>query len=367
MRRAAPGGSLGPVRKPDAPGRVVAPVRAFPAVLAVALLAGCFGGGPTEENAVAAIADCRMAAPSEQHLYFGPAMGLQVALPPEGFAPGNSFSSGFLTNDLKEWLSEAQPSGLWLVGNVTLDYWVRSSGTPAPLIVGGAPGEGYHFFNQFGTDRTFQPAYAVEYSDPVTQQGTIDHYVESLALEPGGFVVEPGDRIRVLLTDLALDGANGGGHDVLFGPEHASVLTFTARCWPELQWQPDEVLLDEALSLPANQGLLFGGLAEGRQAGEANRAQFDLTVPPGTGRLNVFLRQTSDMNPVKDDVDITLLDRSGAAAWSIGSPYSDESGTLWLDNLEAKFPSGELTVQVDSYSGVAYTGQLLVTRNIALA
>jgi hypothetical protein len=343
------------------------PVRVLPALLAVAFLAGCFGGGPTADHALAAIADCRVAAPTFHQLYFGPAMGLQDTLPPEGFAPGNSFSSGFLTNDLKEWLSKAQPRGLWLVGNVTLDYWVRSTGTPAPLPIGGAPGEAYHFFNQFGTDRTLQPAYATEYSDPLPQEGTIDHYVETLALEEGGFVAEPGDRFRVLLTDLALDGANGGGHDVLFGPEHPSTVTFMARCWPDLQWQANEVLLDEAVSLPANQGLLFGGVADGRQAGQANRVQFDLTVPPGTGRLNVTLRQTNDMNPVKDDIDITLLDRSGAAAWSIGSPYSDESGTLWLDNLEAKFPSGELTVQVDSYSGVAYSGHLLVTRNVALA
>jgi hypothetical protein len=254
-----------------------------------------------------------------------------------------------------------------LVGNVTLDYWVRSTGTPAPIAVGGDPGEGYHFFNQFGSDRTLQPAYAVEYSDAMPQEGTIDHYTEQLALEPGGFVVESGDRIRLLLTDLALDGLSGGGHDVLFGGSHPSFVSFTARCWPELVWMPDEVLLDQPVSLPANQGLLFGGFAEGRQQNEANQARFDLVVPPGTGRLTIQIRQTSDMNPVKDDVDITLLDRSGAEAWSIGSPYSDESGTLWVDNLEARFPTGEMTIRVDSYSGVAYTGSLLVTRNIALA
>ena len=343
-------------------------------LLAVLLLAGCFGGGgPTEAKAAAAIADCQDDPAIPQRLYFGPAMGLQPELPPAGYAAGNSFSSGFLTNDLKEWLSEAVPAGLWLVGNVTIDYWVRSTGTPAPLAVPRDPsdpssvGQGYHFFNQFGSDRTFQPAYAVEYSDAVPQEGTVDHYVEELTLEPGGFVLERGDRVRLLLTDLALDGANGGGHDVLFGPDHPSFVSFTAKCWPDLQWQGDEVLLDEAVSLPANQGLLFGGAAQGHQSNEANSAEFDLTVPPGTGRLTVQLRQSGDANPVKDDIDITLLDRSGQEAWSIGSPYSDESGTLWADNLEAKFPSGEMTVRVDSYSGVAYTGQLLVTRNVALA
>ncbi|HJQ92693.1 MAG TPA: hypothetical protein VJ874_00235 [Candidatus Thermoplasmatota archaeon] len=339
----------------------------LPAILAVLLAAGCLDGGPTEGNAIAAIADCRAQPPVRHILFLGPAMGLQPGLPPAGHAPGNSFRNGFLTNDLKEWLSAPQPAGLWLVGNVTIDYWVRSTGTPAPLVVGGEPGEGYHFFNQFGSDRSFQPAYAVEYSDAFPQEGTIDHYVESLALEPGGFVVEPGDRVRLLLTDLALDSPGGGGHDVLFGADHPSFVSFTARCWPDLVWQTEEVLLDQPVSLAANQGLLFGGFADDRQKNEANQAQFEVTVPPGTGRLTVQLRQTTDANPAKDDVDITLLDRSGAPAWSIGSPYSDESGALWTDNLAAKFPTGEMTVQVDSYSGVAYSGHLLVTRSIAYA
>ncbi|HUR25890.1 MAG TPA: hypothetical protein VM327_07760 [Candidatus Thermoplasmatota archaeon] len=342
-------------------------------LLAVFLLAGCFDGGPTEDNAVAAISDCRMQPPLEQRLYLGPALGLQPGLPPDGYAKGNSFSGGFLTDDLKEWLSPAQTTGLWLVGNVTLDYWVRSTGTPAPIALPRDPsdpsayGQGYHFFNQFGSDRTFQPAAAIEYSDAVPQEGAIDHYTETLALEPGGFVIEPGDRIRLLLTDLALDGAGGGGHDVLFGPEHPSFVAYTARCWPELLWRPSEVLLDEPVSLPANQGLLFGGRLQGRQANAANQARFELVVPPGTTRLRFDLMQEDDRNPVKDDVDITLLDRAGAAAWSIGSPYSDESGTLWVDNLDAKFPTGELKVQIDSYSAVAYTGRLTVTRDVALA
>lgn len=339
-------------------------MRVMAVLLLVLLLPGCLGGGATEARALSAIDACRAAPPVQQTLYFGPAMGLQEGIPPAGYAPGNSFSSGFLTNDLKEWLSRPVPEGLWLVGDVTLDYWVRSTGTPAPLVIGGDPGQGYHFFNQFGSDRTFQPAYAVEYSDAVPQAGTIDHYTETLELFPGGFVLEPGDRFRVLLTDLALDGDNGGGHDVLFGPEHPSSLTFTAKCWPTLTWRPEQALLDEAISLRGNQGLLVGG---DRVANEANRVQFDLQLPPQAMRLTVSLQQTDDRNPVKDDMDVRLLDRSGQEAWSIGSPYSDESGTLWLDNLQAVFPSGEFTVQVDSYSGVAYTGRLTVTTSTALA
>jgi hypothetical protein len=339
--------------------RVPAPL----ALLLLLLSAGCLDGGPTEANAAAALADCRAALPVERTYYFGPALSLQETPAPAGYAPGNSFSSGFLTNDLKEWLSAPVAEGAWIVGNVTLEYWARSTGTPAPLVIGGTPGEGYHFFNQFGSSRTFQPGYAVEYSDVFPAEGTIDHYTEQLEMPTGGFVLEPGDRVRVLLTDLALDGANGGGHDILFGGETPSRVTFSARCWPELVWGPEEVQLDTAVSLPGNQGLLTGAVP----ASGANQAQFPLTLPPGTSRLTVRLMQTDSQTTPKDDVDIQLLDRSGQAVYSIGSPYTDESGTLWLDNLQAYFPDGSLTVQVDSYSGVAYEGRLLVTRSIATA
>ena len=57
--------------------------------------------------------------------------------------------------------------------------------------------------------------------------------------------------------------------------------------------------------------------------------------------------------------------RSGRAVWSIGSPYSNETGTLWADNLQAVFPDGTLTVEVDSYSGVDYQGHLTVTAETA--
>jgi hypothetical protein len=345
---------------------VVASVRilAAPALLLLLLSAGCLDAGPTEANAAAAIDACRAALPVERTYYFGPALSLQETPSPAGFAAGNSFTGGFLTNDLKEWLSAPVAAGAWIVGNVTLEFWARSTGTPAPLVIGGPPGEGYHFFNQFGSDRSFQPGYAVEYSEVLPAEGTVDHYTEQIEMPAGGFVLEAGDRVRVLLTDLAFDdGANGGGHQILFGGETPSRVTFSARCWPDLVWGGEEVLLDTAVSLPGNQGLLTGAVP----ASEANQATFPVTVPPGTTRLTVSLMQTDAQTTPKDDVDIQLLDRSGMPVYSIGSPYTDESGTLWLDNLQAHFPDGSLTVQVDSYSGVAYEGQLLVTRSIASA
>jgi hypothetical protein len=330
--------------------------------LALALLAGCFGGGPTAAKADAAVASCREAPVAEHVLWFGPSLSLQPALPPAGSAPGNAFSSGFLTNDLKEWLSAPVPEGLWIVGNVSLEFWVRSTGTPAPLVLGGPAGEGYHFFDQFGSDRTFQPSYAVEYSDVAPAAGAVDHYNETLPMPAGGFVLEPGDRVRVLLTDLAADGQDGSGHEVLFGGGTPSHVRFLARCWPTLRYD-ESPIASQQVTLPGNQGLLTGAVP----AGPANQARFDVRVPAGADRLRFDLTQGLDPNPAKDDVDLQLLDRAGQPVWSIGSPYSDESGTLWADNLAATFPDGAVTVEVDSYSGAAYQGTLTVTASQAVS
>lgn len=333
------------------------------ALVALLLLAGCLTGFQSDPKAVRAIDRCRASPTFDQVLYFGPALMLVPALPGPGSAPGNAFSSGFLTNDLKEWLSAPQATGLWLVGNVTLDYWVRSTGSPAPLATSTAnPGQGYHFFNQFGSDRTLQPSFAREFSDVLPQDGKVDHYTETLAMPVGGFVVEPGDRVRVLLTDLALDSPTGGGHDVLFGGDTPSQVRFTAKCWPTLDWSQSQSQ-DATVTIPANQGLLTGGVPKG----SANQAEVRASIPVGTQRMTISLRQTNDANPAKDDVDISLLDSSGQEVWSIGSPYSDESGTLWYDNIQAAFPDHSLTVQVNSYSGLAYSGRVTVTFSSAQA
>lgn len=326
------------------------------AVLAALLAAGCFGPTP-QARLASAQASCRDGPATEHVLYFGPALRLQDTVPPAGYAPGNAFSSGFATDDLKEWLSDPVPSGLWLLGNVTLEFWVRSTGTPAPLATNpNSPGMGYQFFDQFGSNRTFQPAFATEYSDVAPMAGQVSHYTEVLAMPKGGFVLEAGDRVRVLLTDLALDGSNGGGHDVLFGGQTPSQVRFAAHCWPAARYDP-QTLVDQAVSMPGNQGLLTGAVPKS----PVNQVKVPVNIPPGTQRLTVTLMQTNDRNPAKDDVDVSLLDRSGRGVWSIGSPYSNETGTLWAANLDAAFPDGTLVVEVESYSGVAYTGHLTVT------
>lgn len=324
------------------------------ALVAVLLLAGCiedFKPDPAAQNALAA---CRTAPLVETTLYFGPGGRLGPDPVAAGASQGNAFSSAFLTDDLMEWLSDPVPAGLWLEGDVVLDVWVRSAGTPAPVILGGAPGEGYHLFNQFGSDRTLQPAFAVEYAEAIPMAGAVDHYTETLAMPAGGFVVEQGDRVRVLLTDLALDSPDGSGHEVLYGGDTPSRVRFAARCYPDLFWN-GQVIEDNAFTLPANQGLLTGAVP----AGPGNRVEFTVDLPANTERLTIQVTQQDDLNPVKDDVDVVLLDGS-REAWSIGSPYSEESGTLWGDNLRDAFPSGVLVVQVNSYSGVAYMGRLLV-------
>jgi hypothetical protein len=333
-------------------------------LLLVGILAGCLSGpAPADERAIDAWKHCRAEPAKAQTLFFASGLALVPQKPTNpGAAPGNAFSSGFLTDDLKEWLSAPVTDGMWLVGDLTLEYWVRSTGSPAPLAIGGDTGEGYHFFNQVGSDRSFQPNFGREYSTAAPLPGTVDHYTETIPMPPGGFIVEAGDRVRVLLTDLAVDSlsADGpsSGHDVLFGGDTPSQIRFTARCFPRLSWPESDTLLDEDVVLQGNQGLLTGGVPP-REG--FNVQTFNVTIPEGTQRVSVRITQTSDPNPVKDDIDLTLLEVDGSGNWSIGSPYASERGALWQDNLAATFPQGRIMVQVNSYSGAAYEGRVVVT------
>lgn len=340
-------------------------MRVLALVAPLLLLGGCLGDGGDDASALEAIAACRAQPPVEHTLFFAEGLRLVPTLPAAGSAPGNAFSSGFLTNDLKEWLSDPVTDGLWLVGPVTLDYWVRAVGTPAPLAVDpNQPGDGYHFFNQFGSDRSLQPAYATEFAPIAPTPGEVTHYTEVLAnagqesLAPGGFVVERGDRVRVLLTDLTLDGPDGSGHDILFGGDTPSQVRFLARCFPDLRWT-GSVVEDAAISLPGNGALLTGAIppTEG-----LNLQTVSVLLPADTQRMTVRLTQGTDANAgAKDDIDLVLVERGGNRTYSVGSPYSDEAGTLWLDNLAEHFPAGAIDIQVHSYSGFAYEGRLVVS------
>ncbi|HUR63149.1 MAG TPA: hypothetical protein VM241_01575 [Candidatus Thermoplasmatota archaeon] len=324
------------------------------AALALLLLAGCISVPPRNDAAQDALAACR-AAPAISHtLYFGPGGHLIGSVPPAGSAPGNGFGSAFLNDNLKGWLSDPVGDGLWIVGNVTLSFWARSTGLPAP-VVAPATGQGYRFFNQFGSERSLQPNYATEYGAPYQPEGTVTHYDERIAMPYGGFVVERGSRVRVLLTDLALEGQDGSGHDILFGGDTPSQVGFTARCYPGFAWA-GPTILDQGILVPGNQGAVTH-LVPTRQG--VNQVRVEVALPPETSRLTIRLQQGTDATPGKDDVDITLLDANGQPVWSIGSPYADESGTLWQDNLALL--GDRFTIQVDSYSATAYQGRLTVT------
>ena len=339
------------------------------ATLAALLLSGCLAGsdgGGEAGAAVDGLEDCRDAPLASHTYYFGADQSLVPDLPAAGSVAGNAFSSGFLTNDLREWLSLPVPEGLWIVGDVTLEFWARSTGTPAPLafpLAGEEPGQAYQFFNQFGTDRSLQPAYATEFGDAATLPGTVSHYTEAFTMPPGGFVAEAGDRLRVLLTDLAADSPAGSGHDILFGGATPSQVRFQARCFPTVSWPVSKLLVDGSVTLVGNQGLFTGQVppTEG-----VNLQTFDVIIPAEAQRLTVSLTQEDDATPGKDDMDLVLVEVGGERTWSIGSPYSDERGTLWLDNIENVFPGRQIQVQVHSYSGTAYAGRLVVTAEQAI-
>lgn len=329
------------------------------ALVAVSL-AGCLGGSEPRLEEVGAEDDaglCGLDAPREVTLWLRD-LSLVPELPEAGATAGNGFDEAFLTNELDEWTLEA-PRTFRLVGDVSLEFWARGHAMPAPIVLGGDPGEGYHFFNQFGTDRGFVESYAVEYAPVVDDGTTVRHYRETFAMPEGGVLVESGDTVRLLLTNLVLDEPGGRGPDILWGGETPSALTFTAVCEETPAWT--EADRDEVpVSVATNQGLLTGAVPaeEG-----VNYALVPFMLHPGTDRLTITLEQAAATNPTKDDMDLTVLDGSGDPVWSIGSPYTDEVGTRWRANLDASMPPGDYTVRVDSYSGTAYEGTVTVVQH----
>jgi len=162
--------------------------------------------------------------------------------------------------------------------------------------------------------------------------------------------------VRLLLTSLVLDDAEGSGHDILFGGETASRITYLARCYPERSWT-ETGRQESTVDLVGNQGLLTGAVppTEG-----VNTKTVPFTLDADTERLTVSIAQEGGTEP-KDDIDLTIVGPDGDA-WSIGSPYADESGTLWKANLDAYLPPGDHAVRVDSYSGKAYSGTLTIVQ-----
>ncbi len=330
------------------------------AVLGASLLAGCLAGdSPADDPDLGADDSC---GPRAYTFWFQPdgtLAALAEAPAVQTAVPGNGFAEAFLTDDMWEWLSAPLTQGLLLTGNVTVEYWARNIGTPAPVVLGGSPGEGYHFFNQFGSTASFQPSYAVEYRSAAPPPGTIDHYNQTLEMPVGGFVVEAGEAVRLLLTSLTLDGPDGGGHEIMVGGETPSRVSFMASCFETTGWEFLEQQTHD-ISLAGNRGLLTGAVPDDEGT---NTATVWFELLPGTTRLTVSITQQDDANPVKDDIDLSLVHESGEELWGMGSPYSDETGRLWADNLAAIGGPGRYGARVDSYSGIAYEGQLTIIQD----
>jgi hypothetical protein len=327
------------------------PVVRLVLLLAFAVFAGCVDAGPPADELNGN--SCELLA---QTLWLGPGLALQPTMPATGEMFGNGFDEAFLVDEMDEWVSEPFSSPRKIVGNLTLEFWARNDGTPAPVTIGGAPGEAYHWFNQVGTNRGFVPEFGREYAAVAPAPDSIDHYVEIIGMPPGGLFVESGDHLRLLLTSLVADDSQGRGQQILFGEAYPSAVSFESTCAPLLDWD----LLDDtttAISIAAHQGLITGQVPA--NAG-INFATVPFSVDAATGRLTISMTQTGNPNPLKDDMDITILDAAGDAVTSIGSPYTDEVGTFHPDNLRMLLLPGNYVVRVDSYSGHGYEGDIRI-------
>lgn len=329
------------------------------AILAAVALAsaGCSDvEGPADEVNPPALA----CAWDGMHTLYLENLSLTPDLPPAGATPGNGFAEAFLTNDLDEWVLPNVSDSFVIEGNVNLKFWAQGNNMPAPIVISGGPTEGYHFFNQFGSSRGFVESYAIE-NEAILGDQMVRHYVETYAMPTGGLTVEAGDDIRLLLTNLVADDVSGDGPSILWGGETPSALSFAARCIEQADW----ITVDEAyagISILAHQGLLTGAIPP---AAGVNYVDTAFSLREDTDRLTIRLSEEAPLSPIKNDVDITVLDTTGAQVWSIGSPYSDEVGTLHRANLDAMMPPGDYVVRVNSYSGHAYEGRLSIVQDMA--
>ncbi len=343
--------------KPCPPRRGV--VRILPALLIAAAIAssGCLSDDPESLAPVDLAPECPMV--GDVTLYFGPDHSLTPVLPEAGRVSGNGFDEAFLVNAMNEWTSVAVEQNVHIMGNLTLHYWSEGHNMVAPVVIGGAPGEGYHWFNQVGSNRGFVESYAIEYAS-VIDAPEVREWTQTYAMPSGGLYLEPGDNLRILLTNLVLNHpTSGAGPDILFGGDTPSSVSFQAHCRPAFTW--DEGSPDSyGISIPAHHGLLTGAVPA--QDG-LNHVDAPFTLAPETARLTISIEEGSAVNPTKNDIDLSVLNPAGEEVWSIGSPYTDEVGTKWPVDLAMDMPPGDYTIRVNSYSGIAYEGTLTIQQD----
>ncbi len=326
------------------------------ALLLCAMLAGCLGG--TDDASNPATAACNDVV-RPQTYWLGQGLALRPNPPAKaGRTDGNGASNTFATDEADEWRSDHLDEGIRIVGTVTLELWVESKGATAAYQDSSNPGQGWHFFTQFGSNRGFAGTYNNTYNDAWAPPGTVMEFTQTFDMPEGGHVVEAGDQIRLLLTSLASDGPDGGGsHIILWGGDTPSRITFEAACYLDREWELVNVESSH-IAISGNQGALAPSVANEEGV---NFQEVRFTLLPSTERITISLLETDKSDGKKDDMDVSVYKQT-ELVWSIGSPYADEIGTYWERNLDALMPPGDYIVRVDSYSGTNYEGTLTITQ-----
>jgi hypothetical protein len=330
----------------------------FLLMLLVALsFSGCVGDETNQYPTMASTCD----EPELFRLYLTPDHRFSLEAT-NGTADGNGFVEGFLTNDMEEFRSsmdeilynsvgyvQLEDHVRWVMdGNFSYQLAVETGVAVAPIVSTSEPTTGYHFFNQFGTSQGFTPGYDVFYADTVTT-GQEYFYLGGWALPAGGYRIEGDDELRLLLTNLVLPDESAQNPRINTG---SSWIEFTAYCEP-MPTGLQQYQTSSAVDLPINQGLLTGAVP----ANEYNQIEIEYT-PTTESKVQFTLTGPDDIP--KDDVDMTFL-YEGVEIWSGGSPYTDEVATIWRENFDALGIDGPITVQINGYSTIDYSGELVIT------
>lgn len=319
-------------------------------ILALALLvplAGCASGpaGPTTP-APPPHAHCEDQPFVPRTWFLAAGHALANASGAAGEEPGDDAREAFVAEP-RPWDSAPLAEGIELNGSFAFDLWVRVDG--APLAAPPTPSMDA-FVVQAGSSRALSSGAASAPAPAAAPPGTVVHLNLTLGLPPGGFVIEQGERVRLLVTSLV-----AGGTTVLVGGGTPSQVRVAARCSEPRDWVEKRTLAFPVL-LPASQGSLTHAVPP--QEG-VNRLTVPFDLEAGTARLSVLLRAPAGR--VKGDMDLTLLDADGTALYQAASPFANETMVLWPGNVAALLhEGGHYSVRVDSYSGTNYSGRLTI-------
>ncbi|MCA1818575.1 MAG: hypothetical protein ABR562_04875 [Thermoplasmatota archaeon] len=321
-------------------------MRILPLLLAAALLAGCTEPAPPPGTTAGPGTPCAEQLFATRMLFLADGHTLANATAKPGQTQGNSATAAFV-GDPQPWMGAPVPAGLHLEGNVSLTLYMRLTGA-SPFV--SPAGSSSWLFIQFGSDRTYASGGAIVQAPPVGQGAIVVN--TTIALLPGGFTLEAGDRPALLVTSLA-QGAGDSGSAIEYGTDKPSAVTFPARCSEPRDWLVKRDLAFPVV-IPANQGAFAGVPAQDG----VNRLTFLFDLEAGAARLTVSLR--APVGPVKHDIDLFLLDSSGKVLYEAATPFQNETMVLWPENLAAFLPPATYQVRVDAYSGTNYSGKLRV-------